>query len=86
MMVGANPPPNPNSNFTPAERKPIMNYRVFSENEWVYPDSELTAPNAAALHAPRGADTCFQVLTDYELKGGETVTFNLSLPGCEAGL
>ena len=61
-----------------------MNYRVFSENEWVYPDSELTAPNAAALHAPRGADTCFQVLTDYELKGGETVTFDLSLPGCEA--
>ena len=84
MMVGANPPPNPNSNFAHAERKPIMNYRVFSENEWVYPDSELTAPNAAALHAPRGADTCFQVLTDYELKGGETVTFNLSLPGCEA--
>ena len=83
-MVGANPPPNPNSNFAHAERKPIMNYRVFSENEWVYPDSELTAPNAAALHAPRGADTCFQVLTDYELKGGETVTFNLSLPGCEA--
>ena len=84
MMVGANPPPNPNSNFTPAERKPIMNYRVFSENEWVYPDSELTAPNAAELHAPRGADTCFQVLTDCSLQGGEAVTFDFGLPGCEA--
>ena len=32
----------------------------------------------------RGADTCFQVLTDHELKGGETITADFSIEGCEA--
>ena len=61
-----------------------MNYQVFSENEWVYPDSRITGPNQAELYFARGADTCFQVLTDHELKGGETITAAFSMEGCEA--
>lgn len=45
-----------------------MQYRIFSENEWVYPDTELTGENTAILHTPRGADVCFQVLTDHPLR------------------
>jgi hypothetical protein len=60
-----------------------MNYQVFSENQWVYPDSPITAQNKAELHAPRGADVCFQVLTDCELKGGERITADFSMEGCE---
>ena len=61
-----------------------MKYQVFSENQWIYPDTELTAPNTAELYAPRGADVCFQVLTDYTLTGGESITCDLPLTGCEA--
>ena len=61
-----------------------MKYEVFSENEWVYPDSPITVQNKAELFAPRGADVCFQVLTDYALKGGETITAVFSMEGCEA--
>ncbi len=31
------------------ERNERMNYQVFSENEWVYPDSKMTAPNQAKM-------------------------------------
>ena len=31
-----------------------MKYQVFSENEWIYPDTELTRANNAELYAPRG--------------------------------
>ena len=61
-----------------------MKYQVFSENQWIYPDTELTGPNRAELYAPRGADVCFQVLTDHALKGGETITAAFSMEGCEA--
>ena len=61
-----------------------MKYQVFSENQWVYPDSEITVQNRAELHAPRGADVCFQVLTDCELTGGEGITAAFSMAGCEA--
>lgn len=61
-----------------------MKYQVFSENEWIYPDTVLTSPNGAELYAPRGADACFQLLIDHELKGGETITADFSLAGCEA--
>ena len=61
-----------------------MKYQVFSENQWVYPDSEIVAPNQAELHAPRGADVCFQVLTDHILAEGETITADFSMEGCEA--
>ena len=61
-----------------------MKYQVFSENEWVYPDSEITAQNKAELFAPRGADVCFQILTDCALAGGEAITADFSMAGCEA--
>ena len=61
-----------------------MKYQVFSENQWIYPDTELTCPNRAELYAPRGADVCFQVLTDCALKGGETITADFAMEGCDA--
>lgn len=48
-----------------------MNYQIFSENEWIYPDSEITQEGKAELFCARGADVCFQVLTDKVLHGGE---------------
>jgi hypothetical protein len=59
-----------------------MNYRIFSENEWVYPDSAIGARKRAEVYAARGADGCFQVLTDAELKVGERVSATLDRPGC----
>ena len=46
----------------------MIQYQIFSENEWVYPDTPLTVPGTADLHSPRGADVCFQVLTDHPLE------------------
>ena len=63
-----------------------MNYSIFSENEWVYPDSPITQRSRAELYSARGADTCFQVLTDCVLKGGEEISFELGLEGCEAAV
>ena len=45
----------------------MARYHIFSENEWVYPDTPLTGDNTVLLHTPRGADVCFQVLTDHPL-------------------
>lgn len=61
-----------------------MSYQVFSENEWIYPDTPLSVCNGAELYAPRGADVCFQLLTDIELKGGEGIDYDLPLEGCNA--
>ena len=61
-----------------------MKYQVFSENEWIYPDSPLTVANMAELYTPRGADVCFQILTDRELQAGEKISFDFELQGCEA--
>ena len=61
-----------------------MNYQVFSENEWVYPDSPASEGGTAELHSARGADVCFQLLTDHVLTGGETITADFSMAGCEA--
>ena len=61
-----------------------MKYQVFSENEWIYPDSEITKVNKAELFSARGADVCFQVLTDLLLKGGEKISFEFDCKGCEA--
>ena len=61
-----------------------MKYQIFSENEWIYPDSPVTLQNTAELYAPRGADVCFQVLTDCVLLGGESISFDFELTGCEA--
>lgn len=61
-----------------------MKYQVFSENEWVYPDSEVAVQNIAELYAARNSDTCFQILTDLQLNGGEKIRFTLNLDSCEA--
>ena len=59
-----------------------MNYCVFSENEWVYPDSAIGTRKRAEVYAARGADGCFQILTDAVLKTGECVSATLERPGC----
>lgn len=61
-----------------------MNYQIFSENEWVYPDTQITAQVDARLACARGADVCFQVLTDATLSGGEKLEVSYQNLGCEA--
>ena len=62
-----------------------MKYQVFSANEWIYPDTVLTKEGAqASLISARGADDCFQILTDKVLTGNEKITARFSLEGCEA--
>ena len=61
-----------------------MKYQVFSENEWVYPDSEITKANKAELFSARNADVCFQILTDLKLCGGERISFEFNCEGCDA--
>jgi hypothetical protein len=46
-----------------------MKAQIFMENEWLYPDSEITRQdNSVKLEAARGASVCFQVLTDMEVE------------------
>ena len=52
-----------------------MKYCIFSENEWTYPDSQWNGKTTAHLHAARGGDACFQLLTDFILLGGEPFSF-----------
>ena len=59
-----------------------MKYQVFSDNEWVYPDSEIGAAGKAELFAARGGDVCFQVLIDRTLAAGEQVGFSFACKGC----
>ena len=63
-----------------------MSYRVFSENEWVYPDSQTNGSDGkkAVLYAARRSDVDFQLLTDIPLEGGESFGFEFAEPGCEA--
>lgn len=61
-----------------------MKYQVFSDNEWLYPDSEITKQNKAELFAARNSDVCFQILTDLQLEGGEEIAHEFTLDGCEA--
>ena len=66
-----------------------MNFRIFSENEWVYPDSPVTCPEAkqtAVLHTARGTDVSFQILTDQMFSCGDTAEAQLSLAGCAVTL
>ena len=61
-----------------------MQYRIFSENEWVYPDSSAEGgKKEAVLFAPRGADVCFQVLTDYEFSENSSFSFSHDLKEAE---
>ncbi len=55
-----------------------VNYQIFSDVEWLYPDSKITSAGGnAVLHSARGADVCFQVLTDTILFGDEKFSFEL---------
>ena len=63
-----------------------MKYCIFSENEWVYPDSEMTDNVKAELYSPRNADVCFQILTDIILDGNEKIDFSFEADGCSAEL
>lgn len=61
-----------------------MKYQIFSENEWLYPDSVITEENSnIELYSARNADVCFQVLTDVNLKGGEECSFLAENLDCE---
>lgn len=62
----------------------MAKYQVFSENEWIYPDTEIGCENKAELYAARNGDVCFQILTDYELKGNEKIETEFLLDGCTA--
>lgn len=61
-----------------------MQYQIFSENEWVYPDSEITEQGKAELFCARGADVCFQVLTDITVADGERLCVTSEGLGCNA--
>ena len=57
-----------------------MTYQIFSANEWIYPDTELTEQNTAILYSARNMDTCFQLLTDHITALGESVQLTTALP------
>lgn len=61
-----------------------MEYRLFSENAWVYPDDPAAGGGTAELHCARNADTAFQLLTDSVLDGGEPL--NVSSDGLPCGV
>ena len=67
-----------------------MSYQVFSENEWVYPDSRIDEKRGrkAELYAARGSGVCFQILTDIDLSGRESFAYGLEGlgPGCGAAV
>lgn len=61
-----------------------MKYQIFSENQWIYPDTEITEQNKAELYSARRSDVCFQILTDRNLSGNETISADFKLEGCDA--
>ena len=65
-----------------------MSYQVFSENEWVYPDTRMdeTRGKKAVLYAARRSDVGFQILTDISLSGGESFACEPEGLDCEAAV
>ena len=61
-----------------------MTYQIFSENEWVYPDSQIEKQGKAELFCARNADVCFQVLTDLEVAEGTQLSTSVEGLDCEA--
>lgn len=59
----------------------LAKFGIFSENEWLYPDTEIKEQGEAKLYAARGSDVCFQVLTDIKLNGDEIL--NVTSSGLE---
>ena len=60
-----------------------MDYQVISPNEWVYPDSPIDGPKTAKLACAKGADICFQVLTDASVSGGESLSVTAQGLDCD---
>ena len=60
-----------------------MEYQVFSPNEWVYPDSEIVSANTARLSCAKGADVCFQVLTNLTLSEGTPLSVTAEGLDCD---
>lgn len=61
-----------------------MKFQIFSDNEWLYPDSVITeGKTIASLYLAKNASDCFQILTDTTLKGGEAFKFSHDLEGLE---
>ncbi|MBE6589127.1 MAG: DUF4091 domain-containing protein [Ruminococcaceae bacterium] len=56
----------------------IMKYQVFSDSEWIYPDTPLGEAGVADLISARGADVCFQLLTNVEACEGEPFAASFS--------
>ena len=61
-----------------------MIYQIFSDNEWVYPDSTLIPSSTVRLACAKNSDICFQVLTDIVLSGTEHLTYKLEGVDCDA--
>ncbi|MBQ2756712.1 MAG: DUF4091 domain-containing protein [Oscillospiraceae bacterium] len=51
-----------------------MKYQIFSDNEWIYPDTPIEQENSWELYSARGADVCCQVLTDIVAEEGESIS------------
>ncbi len=58
----------------------ILNFNVYSENQWVYPDDKLGELNKdlLSLDVARGANVLLQVLTDEQIKENAPFTFSVS--------
>lgn len=56
-----------------------VKYRVYSENEWVYPDDEIIAFDEAtlSLHTARGGNVMIQALAEGEIKKGDKVSISV---------
>ena len=56
-----------------------MKFQIFTENDWVYPDTQITDPSDSVyLETARNANISFQVLTDIQVEEGTSVTFDWS--------
>ena len=53
-----------------------MKFQIFTENEWVYPDTQITNPLIAYIWKQQKCKYQFQVLTDIQVEEGHSVTFD----------
>lgn len=47
--------------------------QIFSDNQWIYPDTPIEELNSVNLYVARGSDVCFQVLTDHMASADEVL-------------
>jgi hypothetical protein len=60
--------------------KTFVNYNVYSESQWVYPDDELCVGNNApvGLDVARGGNVLCQILTDIQVQKGKAYKFSVN--------